>query len=73
MEDGKVLENDKLLGLEMKCTECGATMNSTGRMQYNATMSEWFVEYWCPNDQEIFLISTPETDELTRKIDYELR
>jgi phage FluMu protein Com len=52
----------------MKCPECGALMTATGKMHYDTTMSRWFIEYWCPRDQEMFPIYAPETDQLTRDI-----
>jgi hypothetical protein len=43
-------------------------MTATGEMYYDQTMSEWFIEYWCSKDEEIFPIFAPETDALAREI-----
>ena len=66
--DPKVVHDDKLLALTMRCPECGTLMAATGNMHYNATMSQWFIDYWCPRDREIFPIYTPETYRLAREI-----
>lgn len=68
LEDEKVTHNDRLLGLTIRCPECGTFMTATGKMHYNTTMSQWFIEYWCPRDREMFPIYTPETDQLARDI-----
>jgi phage FluMu protein Com len=68
MKNEKVIYQNRLLGLTMKCPECGTLMTATGKMHYDPTMSRWFIEYWCPRDQEMFPIYTPETDHLTRDI-----
>ncbi len=62
------LYSDRLLKLTRRCPQCGALMTATGEMYYDQTMSEWFIEYWCANDEEIFPIFTPETDQLARDI-----
>ena len=67
-EDEKVIESEILLGLTIRCPECGTIMKATGKMHYNKTFSQWFVDYWCPRDKETIPIYTPETDQLARDI-----
>lgn len=67
-QDGQKIYSERLLGLQKKCPECGNLMTATGNMHYNALMSEWFIEYWCPVDQEYFNIYVPEMAYLTQEI-----
>lgn len=60
--------SDRLLGLSLICPECGTTMRSTGKMQYSPVIKEWLIEYWCPRDQQLFHIYTPETYSLAREL-----
>lgn len=67
-ENDKWLESDRLLSLTVRCPEDGTFMSATGRMHYVANMSDWFIEYWCPTDQELITIYTPESARLAREI-----
>jgi hypothetical protein len=68
VEDGQKIYSQRLLGLKRKCSECGTTMSATGNMHYNVVFSEWFIEYWCPTDQEYFNVYVPEMAHLTAEI-----
>jgi hypothetical protein len=68
VENQNKIFSDKLLKLARPCPECGTLMRSTGSMHYDKTMSEWFIEYWCPSDEEHFTIYTPESIQLVKDI-----
>lgn len=68
LENQNSIYSEKLLNLTRLCPECGTMMTSTGTMHFDKTMSEWFIEYWCPNDEEHFTIYTPESSQLVKDI-----
>lgn len=62
------VKNERLIGLVTACTTCGASMQSTGRMMYSPVINDWLIEYWCPNEEELYNIFRPETASLARNI-----
>lgn len=62
------VKSKRLQSLTLPCPQCGTTMQATGKMNYNPVIEEWVIEYWCPSDQQLFTIYTPETAGLTRDI-----
>ena len=62
------VKSDLLLGLSIACPECGAALQSTGKMVYSPVIKDWLIEYWCPYDRQLFKIYTPETYSLSRKL-----
>lgn len=67
MVEAEVMTSDRLKGIERRCLECGRAMPSTGRMEYNAGVSNRFVEFECPVDDE-FSIPAPDLDQAVRAV-----
>ncbi len=64
----KRLFSELLQGFTAKCSVCGTLMTSTGYMHYSEVMSEWFIEYWCPVDQEIISFFSQDKKKITEDI-----
>ena len=66
--DEKTIYSNRLLGFTKRCSVCGTLISSTGNMQYDDVVSQWFIEYWCPVDEEIFTVFSPDKKQLTEDI-----
>jgi len=67
-QSDREVKSDRLLGLAVACPQCGAAMQSTGKMYYSPVIKDWLVEYWCPCDRQFFKIYTPETYSISREL-----
>ena len=67
-QSDREVKSDRLLGLAVACPQCGAAMQSTGKMYYSPVIKDWLVEYWCPCDRQLFKIYTPETYSISREL-----
>ena len=68
VEEKITIYSNKLANLTRRCPSCGTSMTATGKMHYEPIMSEWFIEYWCPAEEQTFDIYAPETDQLVAEI-----
>jgi len=64
----KKISDPRLAEIKKKCLECGTMMVATGTMYHSRLTSDWFIEYWCTDDQEMFYIWNPEYEALTAEI-----
>jgi hypothetical protein len=64
----KTVESSELKKLTHPCPEDGTTMHGTGTMHYHEQTKTWFIDYFCPEDKEVYPIETPETTKLANEI-----
>ena len=54
--------------LTAKCPENGELMHGTGKLTLDQRTGNWFVEYRCPDSQEMYSIYTPETNPIAEAL-----
>jgi hypothetical protein len=54
--------------LKARCPECNDSIKGTGSLQYWTDLHQWFVEFYCPRDDQVIPISTPDLDRKARNI-----
>jgi hypothetical protein len=67
-ENGAEVFNDRLKSLTTRHKDCRTEMHGTGRMIYYAPTDRWFIEYYCPDQNELHEIYTPETNAIALRI-----
>jgi len=67
-ENGTLIYSDRLKLLTMRHDDCKSLMHGTGKMIYYAPTDRWFIEYYCPDQDEYHEIYTPETNALAWEI-----
>lgn len=66
--DQQIVEDDELRSLRRPSPDSDAVMGGTGRMQYDAAMDQWFVEFRCPEYGELYFVYAPEHDATCRRV-----
>jgi hypothetical protein len=67
-EHDTIIYDDQLKALTTQHDDCRTPMRGTGKMSYYAPTDRWFIEYYCPDQDEYHNIYTPETNEIALRI-----
>lgn len=60
--------SDRLLDQTRNCPDDGAWMKATGHMYFRESVSNWIVEFACPEHGEIIPSWSPKLDAVTKQI-----